>query len=152
MLRLALESDEDRVLQLAMNFFHAANLPYGGVSEDKARTTIQNCTSHLIKESVLICWEEDGELQGCLAGQLTEVMFNYNLVATEFMWWIEPAYRKGEAASKMLGAFEYWAEFNGCKYVQMAGIQNDYSKALERYYKRNGYVNAENTYVKEIGR
>lgn len=143
-------SDEDRVLQLAMNFFHAANLPYGEPSEAKARAIIQNCIDVTKPECVLIGYVEDGDLQGVLAGQVTEVLFNEDRVATELIWWVEPAYRKSEASTKLLEAFEYWAEFRGCKYVQMVGLQNDYAKVLGRYYNRKGYINAENTFVKVI--
>lgn len=140
------------MLTLAMNFFHAAELPYGQPSETKARRIIQNCIDVSQPDSVLIGYYEDGELQGVIAGHVTEILFNEDRVATEFMWWIEPRYRKGEAASSLIGAFEYWADFRNCKFVQMAGLQNGYSKALGRYYSKRGYTNAENTYVKEIGR
>ena len=143
-------SQEDEVLQLAMNFFRAAQLPYGEVSELKARSIIQNCCDKSSVDTVVIGWEDQGSLKGIIAGQVTEVLFNENRVATELIWWVEPAYRKTEVSSALLGAFEYWGEFRGCKYIQMAGLQNDYSKVLDRYYRKNKYVNSENTYVKEI--
>lgn len=148
MLRFARPDDQERLIKLASNFHETLDGSYGPIVEDKAIELIEYCSNPTIKDSVLICWEEDENLQGLIAGQATEVLFNRDKVATELIWWVEPAYRKGEAASQLLGAFNYWAEFVGCRYVQMVGLQNDYSKALDRYYKREGFRIAETTYVR----
>ena len=150
MLRMATPEDTERVLELSMNFFEAAKLPYGEVNEAKARNVIEHCRSPLEPTSVLILWEEQGKVQGLLAGQLTETLLNTDKVATELIWWVEPEYRKGEAGKALLGAFEYWAEWNNCRYVQMIGLQNEYSKTLDRYYRKEGFHIAETTYIKEL--
>jgi RimJ/RimL family protein N-acetyltransferase len=150
MLKLASLDDYDRVEELILKFFRAGNFTYGEIELDKIRALFHNAADSFNPDSIAILWIEDGEAQGLIVGYCTEVIFNRNRVATELAWWVEPAYRKGEAGTSLLGAFEHWAGLRNCKFVQMIGLQNEYAPVLDRYYKQKGYSPAENSYVKEI--
>lgn len=150
MLKLATPADEDVLFSLIANFFNGTQYSSELFDETKIRHLIRYCSDLSKPESTLIVWVDNDEVVGLIAGQITEHVFNSNRVATELAWWVEPRFRKTEAAHQLLGAFEYWAEMNRCTRVQMLSLQNDYSKALERFYKRQGYVPAETSYVKEI--
>lgn len=150
MLRLATLEDEDQILTLLKNFFNSTIYSSGFMDEDKVRVLIKACTDPLIKENVVLVWEDKGKVVGLIAGQWTELIFNEDKVATELVWWVEPEYRKTEAAHQLLGAFEYWADWCGCKSIQMYSLSNEYSNVLERFYKKQGYKLAETSYVKDL--
>lgn len=149
-LKLATLDDYDRVEALICNFYGSQNLPYGEIQLDKIRALFDNTIDSLNPDTVMILWIDDNEPQGLIAGQCTEVVFNSNRVATELAWWVEPEYRKGKAGAELLRSFEYWAKLRDCKFVQMIGLHNEYSKVLGRYYTQQGYGPAESSYVKEL--
>lgn len=148
MLKLATLDDYPAAEELIVNFFTAGNFPYGDIDLTKIRVLFEQAVSS--PDAVAILWIEDDKPQGLIVGQCTEVIFNTNRVATEMVWWVEPAYRKGAAGKDLLGAFEYWAGLKNCRFIQMVGLQNEYTPLLARYYKQKGYTVAENSYVKEL--
>ena len=70
-------------------------------------------------------------------------------LARETLWWINPAYRGGTAAVRMLDAYEEWAALKGCLFVGMAGMGDD--PAVAKLYRRRGYGHAETHYLKPLG-
>ena len=150
MLRLATREDEDRIFELLKHFFSQTEYAKEDLDEEKVKGLIQTCIDPRVVENVVLLWDVEGKVQGLVAGQWTEMVFNRERVATELVWWVEPEYRKTEASAKLLSAFEAWADWNGCARVQMYALNNDYATILHRYYQRWGYRLAELSYVKDI--
>lgn len=150
MLRMARLEDEDRIFELLTHFHQ--NTQYAGESmeESKVRPLIRTCMDPHVSTSTVILWEQDGQVVGLIAGQCTEVVFSSQKVATELVWWVEPEYRKTEASTRLLEAFEAWAAWSDCRQVQMYSLNNEYATVLSRYYSKQGYRLAELSYVKEL--
>ncbi len=64
--------------------------------------------------------------------------------AGELAWWIAPEHR-GRGAVEMVRAYEAWAAEQGCGLIGMAHL-GDYR--LTEFYRRRGYVPAENHFLK----
>ena len=150
MLRMATPADEDRIFDLLVNFYNNTEYKTEAMDEGKVRNLIRMCSDPTIRDSVVILWDKDGIVSGLIAGQWTEVRFNNSRVATEIVWWVEPYARKTEAANRLLGAFEAWAEHENCQRVQMYALNNNYASVLHRYYYKEGYKLAELSYVRDL--
>lgn len=90
----------------------------------------------------------DGVAQGLLLAIAYEHKFGPVWIASETIWWIDPAHR-GRAAIAMLNAYEAWAAAKGCKFVGMAGMGGDPDVA--KLYLRRGYRVAEKHFLKRLG-
>lgn len=151
MLKIPTFQDESRLIELCLSFYQASPYASTPLQPEKIRHTIQACLNPELPDCIIIGWEAEEEVQGLIAGQCTEVVFSNEKVATETLFWVDPCHRKGEGASELLGAFEYWAkEVRGCTKAQMFGLQNEYLPVLSRYYTRKGYRPAEVSFVKEL--
>jgi len=91
--------------------------------------------------------EQDGDVVGFLAGTLSGTLFSKDKVASELVWYMDPAHR-GSEAIKLVNKFEDWAKANGCNRVSMADV--DLLNSLSSLYERKGYKLYEKAYVKGI--
>jgi len=96
-----------------------------------------------------IVHDVDGVAQGILMAAANEHPFGPVWIARESLWWIDPAYRGGSTAVRMLDAYEQWAAAQGCRFVGMAGMGND--PVVAKLYQRRGYGRAETHYLKALG-
>jgi GNAT superfamily N-acetyltransferase len=89
----------------------------------------------------------DGSVQGLLLAVAHEHPFGPVWLASETVWWIDPAHR-GRSAIAMLDAYEAWAAAKGCKFAGMAGMGDDPDVA--KLYLRRGYRPAEKHFLKVL--
>ncbi|MGO3934762.1 GNAT family N-acetyltransferase [Rhodopseudomonas pseudopalustris] len=90
----------------------------------------------------------DGQAQGVLMAAAYEHRFGPVWLASETVWWIDPAHRGGSAAPRMLDAYEAWARQLGCKFAGMAGMGDD--PLVAKLYLRRGYRVAERHFLKVL--
>lgn len=88
-----------------------------------------------------------GAAQGILLAIAHEHPFGPVWLASETVWWIDPAHR-GRSAFAMLDAYEAWARGKRCAYAGMAGMGDD--PVIARLYERRGYVRAETHFLKAV--
>ncbi|WP_370878732.1 GNAT family N-acetyltransferase [Phyllobacterium ifriqiyense] len=102
----------------------------------------------LISNPAMLCLVlDDSGPQGVLAAQSGTLPLAPVKVASELIWWIEPAYR-GRSAVAMLDAYEEWAREQGCVFVNMVGLGAD--PLTTRLYERRGYSATERHFMKSI--
>jgi hypothetical protein len=70
-------------------------------------------------------------------------------VASELAFWLLPGYRKSRRVIDLVAAFEYWAK-SIAKVSFVILSQTPLQDCTERSYKRLGYTNIENNYLKKI--
>lgn len=88
-----------------------------------------------------------GVAQGLLLAVAHEHPFGPVWLASETVWWIDPAHR-GRAAFAMLDAYEAWARAKHCSFAGMAGMGDD--PVIARLYERRGYLRAETHFLKAV--
>ncbi|MDD1534556.1 MULTISPECIES: GCN5 family acetyltransferase [unclassified Bradyrhizobium] len=91
--------------------------------------------------------EVQGRAEGLLLAIAHEHPFGPVWLASETVWWIDPAHR-GYSALAMLDAYEAWASGKGCKFAGMAGMGDD--PVIARLYARRGYFKAETHFLKAV--
>ena len=111
-------------------------------------SAISGLTKLMDNGLVLIAEQGDQHL-GFIVGAITPHLFNPNiLVLTEFLWWVEPAYRKGRAGYLLLKEFIQWGEKNADWIVFTI---EEKSPLNEETILKQGFERMERSYLKEVG-
>ena len=105
---------------------------------------------------ILSLWDDE-TLIGAFGVTLLPDLMDGRLTATEMFWYIDPAYRNGTGALRLLRAFEAWAEAHHaveCRLTHLltTGEQtgDPTEVALARLYRRLGYVPLEVSWRKPM--
>lgn len=88
------------------------------------------------------------DVVGMLGMSLVPHVMSGELVACEAAWWVEPEFRGGSAAVRLLSAAERWARESGAVWAEMiAPAGND---RLCAFYRRRGYLEVETVFRKKL--
>lgn len=142
--RRAREADKVRALMLAKAFHGAAKLPFA-FSAAHADAIFRASLDQ--PDRLCLVLDVAGVVQGVLVAEAGAHPFGPFKVASEIMWWIEPAHR-GRAAVRMIAEFETWAKARGCGFAHLVGLGDDL--AVGRLYQRRGYAAAERHFMKPL--
>ena len=151
MIRAATMSDSARVIELLRASHIGAGFHDG--SSGFAFPFVETYAHRLFHQHVemmdacAIVHDVDGDAQGVLLATAYEHRFGPVWIASETVWWIDPAHR-GRSAFAMLDAYESWARGKRCAYVGMAGMGDDPDVAA--LYERRGYRRAETHFLKAV--
>lgn len=133
---------------------HWSHGPYQtlALAEDKlsARVThfLENQGPDFI--TILSCLE-DGTPVGIIAAAAIVPDFSDERIATEFVWWVDPEYRRSKRAVELLNAYEYWAKNKAkCKLWHMALFETEDRDTIAKLYQRKHYVPTEQTFIKGV--
>lgn len=142
-LRLANENDFPEILRMARAFHEVS--PYRDLefSEDSCRNVFDLYLRGDKTDIVIILSDNSGMLIAC-ANQLP---FSNDKVAMELAWWVDEDKRGSKDSLLMKKAYEAWARKIGAKLTQMAML--DEVTNLDKFYRKQGYVPAERSYIKE---
>jgi GNAT superfamily N-acetyltransferase len=144
MIREATLDDLARIMELGDRFLEVG--PYKGrvknhqQSEQFAKAVITTIGK------VLLWVEDDGRISGILAFLLLPHYFTGELTAQEIMWYVEPEYRKGCAALRLMWAAEEMARNLGAVTMQFTAPTRETSAIYQRF----GYKPLEMTFEKEF--
>lgn len=75
-------------------------------------------------------------------------LFLRPMMATELFWWVEPDYRGGTAALRLLDYYEQWAAAKGCGVVTFSMFAGD--EKLRRLLDRRGFRHCECAFAKDV--
>jgi GNAT superfamily N-acetyltransferase len=97
---------------------------------------------------IVLCAHEGlDNMRGALAGILYNDVFADVLTAAELFWYVLPGSRPG-TGTRLLQAFEEWANHRGAERVSMAYMVHNQPERLRAFYVKHGYQAFENFYVK----
>ncbi len=143
--RSAVPSDAGRVLVMA-KAFHAASatpLPFSAAMA----SLVADAAITDDDKFCVVCADADDHARGVLVAHAGMHHFSPVMIASEIMWWIDPAFR-GVIAGQMLDAYEDWARSKGCAFVHLAGLGA--SPVVSRLYCRRGFQPAETHFMKPL--
>jgi hypothetical protein len=144
MIRRAIEADKMRVLTMCRAFHAASGVPFpfsAAMADALFRMAL------IEPDRLCLVFEQGGVARGVLAAQAGTHHLAPVKVASEIVWWIDPAWR-GRAALKMLAAYEAWAAERGCAYVSMVGLGR--YPAPAELYARRGYEPVELHFLRSL--
>lgn len=118
-------------------------------SRKKVFVTLEKAVKGDPKEAIVVVSVDRGRIVGVILAAVAEVSFSEEKVATELAFWLLPGYRKSRRIIDLVSAFEYWAK-HIAKVNYTILSQTPLQDYTERSYKRLGYTNIENNYLKKI--
>ena len=137
MIRLAQNDDIDELVELCREFHNLSRFRSLGFHAEKVREMFEQ--SIPADDRLVIAYERDGKVVGFFAGMVMQHWCSEGVSAHEMAFYIQPAYRGGLGAAKMINAYIHWAEEMGA-IMTMAGITcgiNDITGL--RLYERLGF-------------
>lgn len=146
MIRLATYADMDRCIEMARQFYEAAQLAEFSFDEESAKRTFL----HLVEsdDGVLLVADKGG-LVGMAAALCFPHYMNHSIkVAQELFWWVDQEQRGGTTGVRLLSALELWAKAKGCTTLTMVCLPIE--SPAEAIYARTGYRPLERSYLKRV--
>jgi len=145
MIRLAMEDDLDRLVELTRHFLassvYGALFPFNPVAVEGLILTV-------LHVGAIFVAEVDGRVEGMLAVAVLRHQVSGELIAEEIAWWVEPGHRHRTLGPRLLGCLEDWAVRQRAIMVKMVSPTGDTD--LEAFYRRLGYVAVETAFVKRL--
>jgi len=150
MLKIATWDDYQNIIAMISRF--ASDSPYHDVYVDtgKLTNTVRGILEGDRAKSIILLYIVDDRIVGMLAATTSELVINYDKIAHELMWWVEPEYRGGRAGIELLKAFEFWAKKIGCTKIQMSLVETEDAPKVQRIYTKFGYTPVERAFLKDI--
>jgi len=152
--RLASVEDLKELLDMAIKFFKAS--PYAQLDELVDTDIVNTIRNTLILQSmgkavILVSTDTDNKATGMLAAMASKAMWSENLIATEMAWWVSEDERKSGVGKKLIEGYEYWAKMVNAKLISLSTLKDlDPEGKLEEFYEKEGYVKAEQAFVKKV--
>jgi len=98
--------------------------------------------------TVIVAHTEDMEIVGLIVGTASRMPFNYQLQASETIWYVSKEHRKSYVGVYLYKAFEHWA-INIIK-AELIHAGAPKESSLGKIFKKEGYSLFEEVYFKEL--
>lgn len=144
MIRRATGRDVEGILRMGLRF-HAESRYAAAMTPNVEQ--LARLLEYLLEFGFLLVLERNGDVVGMLAAHALPNPVSGELVASEVAWWVDPEYRGGSGAVRMLVEFEEWAEERGAFLVQMIAPAGS---SIGRLYMRRGYEQLETTWQRRL--
>ena len=144
-IRPAVALDADDLERMARDF--VASSPYGALLKLDSSRVRDLIDAMLESEDAMIFVAQGagGDVVGMIALQVLEHPMSGDQMATELVWWVDPA-RRGTAGVRLLRIAEMWAKSRGATLLQMVAPD----ARVGEFYAAVGYQAAETAYMKRI--
>lgn len=143
-LRPAREADVAAIVAMGRRFLtESSYAPHVPVNPVQQAITARWLMAH----GALLVAERGAGLVGMVGLALVPSPLSGELVASEAMWWVDPAHR-GRVGVSLWRAAEAWAVEVGAAVIQMITPAGE--EAVARMYERRGYVPLETTWQKRL--
>lgn len=145
-IRLATLEDKPELVRMGCQFI--AESSYRGLITPRVEAQ-ERVVDVLLEQGG--CWIVEtfgGAVVGMLGIALTPLPVSLELAGVELFWWLDPEWRRGTLAVRLLKTGEAWALEQGAIWFQM--IQPFGNDRLAEFYRRRGYVPLETSWQKRL--
>ncbi len=147
--REATHDDVEEMVAFGQEFWHQTGYYKQGVAYDA--TAIALLTHHLIDTGIVLVAMDADRVVGILLMVMGPMPFNpLAICATEIVYYVAPAYRKGGLGVRILHKAEKVAKSNNVKYVSMVLLASVEPEKPAAVYKRLGYEQTETAFTKDL--
>lgn len=144
-IRLAVVDDRAVLLRMCLRFAQESGYrAFIAIDFGRLEALVDFVLEH---GAAFVCVNPLGLVVGMLGVTLIEHPMSGECVASEMAWWIEPEYRGGTTALRMLTHAETWARELGATRFQMVAPAGS---TLGLFYQRRGYRELESTYQRSL--
>jgi hypothetical protein len=151
-LRLAKVEDREHILPLMLEFKEQIPLwRHLPVSNEAILDTIDTYIRKMNDDkdtTVILVHTLDMVIVGLIVGTASRMPFNYQLQASETIWYVSLEYRKSGIGLYLYKAFEHWA-INVMK-AELLHTGAPTESGLNKIFKDEGYSLFEEVYFKEV--
>jgi GNAT superfamily N-acetyltransferase len=116
--------------------------------DERVEVLVEVMQQFAVDQAVILVAVEGDVVYGVLVLVAITNLYNGEIWADEFVWWVDPAYVGRGAGPKLLAAGEHWAAARGIAWIKMIAPQGS---RVGRFYGRRGYVPVETAYMKRLG-
>lgn len=147
-IRYADADDLEDLLAMGRSFFdHSSNGTFTTFDPASLTLTLSTLMSG-VSGGVLLVAVAEGRVIGMAACMVFPFYANHEtLIGQEIFLWVNPEHR-GAVGDALLDELEAEAMRKGAKVFINANLAGPRDKAFARYYRRRGYVPAENTHIR----
>lgn len=146
-IRPATLDDIPRIVEMAERFYPSSPYALFGPMQ---RESIAGLAIITMDSGVMLVADDDGLLVGMACIHVDHFLFNIDLkVGHELVFWIEPEYRGGLLAARMLKAIDAAVAARGAHINRMATLSGSPAQA-GALYERMGYALTETYYSKRL--
>lgn len=146
-IRSATREDVPRIVEMARRFF-----PESGYARIAPMPDAQAAGLALITmdSGIMLVAEVDGTIAAMACLHIEPFLFNPAVtIAQELVFWIEPEFRGGMLAARMLRAIEERCNKRGVRVIRMATLPSS-PEAAAQLYERSGFALSETYFVKVL--
>ena len=148
-IRLATHDDVVRMVVYGDQFWSQTRYFKAGVEYDTE--TVIEMTSLLIDEGVVLYAEDDGEIVALMLVIIMPFLMNKNhLAACEWVFYVDPQYRRGGLGVKLIVAAEELLKEKRVKFFTMVSLTNVTPDAANKLYETLGFEHSETNYTKDL--
>lgn len=148
MIRKASHSDIESILTMGERFYETTSYAkWTPFCRDSSRGLVEA----VIDNGILLIAESDGKPIGMVGLAVAPFMYNNkSKAAYEVFWWVEPEFRGGMAAWRLLKAVQAACEELNVASIQMTLLSTSPELAAT-LYERAGYKHTETSFTKILG-
>lgn len=154
-IRVATLDDLPAIARMAERFYPESPYPaiYGDMPEHQAAglaiVALRGWTEMGIEPGVMLVAEHDGRLIGMLCAHIDPATFTPAVIAAELVWWIEPEFRGGMSAVRLVRAAEDDARAKGATVFNMCILSTSPPEA-DKLLKMLGYAPSHTVVTKRL--
>lgn len=146
-IRHAVDNDVDDIVAMAERFYPTSG--YERIAP-LAKVSAAGLAIVTMESGVMLVADEQTQLVGMACLHLEPYLFNTAVtIAQEIAWWIEPEFRGGMLAARLLYAAEAACRERGAHVIRMATLPDSPPQAAA-LYQRMGYAPSENYFIKGL--
>lgn len=149
-IRVATPDDVDRMVAYGEQFWHQTRYYAAGVEYDV--DTVTHFTRYLLDEGVVLYAVDDQDtIIALMLVIIAPFPMNMNhLCATEWVFYVDAAYRRGGLGVKLIAQAEQILKHRRVKFFTMVSLANVTPEAANQLYKTLGFEHSETNFTKEL--
>ena len=151
MISMAFAEDIERMVAYGQQFWHQTRYYAAGIDYDVE--TVTAMTQSLIDEGVAMYAEDrDGNIIALMLVIISPFPMNIHfLAACEWVFYVDPAYRRGGLGVKLIEAAEEILKSKSVKFFTMVSLTNVTPEAANKLYETLGFEQSETNFTKDLG-
>ena len=146
MIRPAKSEDIPRLLELGQMMIQDSAYSVFSYSEEK----ISSFLPALITHGFAWVYESGGKVRGLMLGDVVSPWYSVDRMGIEYLIYIDPQYRSGLVASKLIFKWMSWCKEQGAIQIRPGVSTGDDS--ISRLYERLGFGKTGATYALNVAR
>ena len=150
MISMAFAEDIERMVAYGQQFWHQTRYYAAGIDYDVE--TVTAMTQSLIDEGVAMYAEDrDGNIIALMLVIISPFPMNIHfLAACEWVFYVDPAYRRGGLGVKLIQAAEEILKSKSVKFFTMVSLTNVTPEAAHKLYETLGFEKSETNFTKDL--